>query len=88
MTTPARQLEEAVQRSMEAVAKAMAPLAPRIDAQPGGMDAVVLVAMLRAYADLLSEEWGPTEKLIASGVQQRLVEQFKQPMPSASGVEP
>lgn len=49
-------LAKAVEQSINAVASALRPLAPQLDADPSGVEQVALVAVLLSYAELLSEE--------------------------------
>jgi hypothetical protein len=52
-------LAQAVNEAMDAVTKSLRPLSPALDANPGGVQQLALVAVLRAFADLLSEELPP-----------------------------
>jgi hypothetical protein len=58
MTTPDQVLSESVQRAVSAVAAALAPVSKHIDSDPHGIDAVVMAAALRAYADVIEHGFG------------------------------
>jgi hypothetical protein len=79
--TPADVLNETVARTIDAVARAVAPCAPAIDANPKGLDAVVLAASLRAYADMVEHGFeegnrmGPL-KTTVDELRQRMLKEF------------
>lgn len=49
--------------TMQAVAAGIAPVSPKVDAAPKGLEAVVLSATLRAYADVIEEGFGEGNKM-------------------------
>lgn len=51
-------LSEVISTTLPAVAQAIHPLTPPIDADPKGLEAVVLSAALRAYADVVELGFG------------------------------
>lgn len=51
-------LDETTHRAMVAVATAVQTLSPFIDKDPKGLDAVVLSATLRAFADVIEYRFG------------------------------
>lgn len=56
--TPDQVLSEAVQRAVSAVAQGVSTITPSIDVDPKGLEAVVLSATLRAYADVIEHGFG------------------------------
>ena len=59
VTTPAQTLPSVVERALLAVEQALRPLSPETTANPGGQEAVALVAVLRTFGDLMSDEFTP-----------------------------
>jgi len=57
-----RRIEELIQHTHETVGKGLGPLLPAVDASPKGLEAVVLSAVLRAYADLVELPFGEKGK--------------------------
>jgi len=56
MLTEKDLLALAVEEAINAVSSALRPLVPKLDSKPNGVEQVALIAVLRTYADLLSEE--------------------------------
>lgn len=77
--SPVDALGESMDRSRVAVAEALLKLGPLIDADPKGLDAVVLAATLRAYADVIEMRFqegnaiGPLKTLVDE-VRSRIVQ--------------
>lgn len=56
-------LAEILAPTLKCVAEAVHPLTPPIDANPKGLEAVVLAATLRAYADILEMSFDEGNKM-------------------------
>lgn len=61
-------LSLAVERAVNAAETALRPLTPETTAQPSGPEAVALVAVFRAYADLMEEEFSEETKVSAKNL--------------------
>lgn len=74
-------LTDSVNRAVKCIAVAIQPVTPYIDANPKGIDAVVVAAALRAYADVIESEFGEGNnmgplKTAVDGIRQRLLQEF------------
>lgn len=74
-------IELLVQNAHEAVAKGVQSLLPKVDANPKGLEAIVLSAVLRAYADLIELPFeengkGPLTSTV-DNIRQRLFAVFR-----------
>lgn len=79
--TPDQVLSESVQRAVNVIATALAPVSKHIDADPHGIDAVVMAASLRAYADIIEYGFGEGNamgplKTAVDEIRGRLLAQF------------
>lgn len=59
------ELAQSVERAVNATEAALRPLAATTTTQPSGTDAVSIVSVLRAYADLMEEEFTEEAKVSA-----------------------
>lgn len=71
-------LAKAVEAAVNATSSALRPLAPKLDANPHGVEAFALVAVLRAFADLLAEELPKDTQGEVSKLQEHIVKALKQ----------
>lgn len=76
-------LDQSVQRCVGTIAKAVDELTPLVDSNPKGLDAVVLSATLRAFADVIEKGFdegntvGPLKQAV-DDVRARLLQTFLQ----------
>ena len=56
--TPVEEIQAATNRCITTLAVALKPITPLIDADPKGLDAVTMSAVLRAYADVIEFNFG------------------------------
>lgn len=79
--SPEEALSETTTRCLQAVAVALQPVSVFIDADPKGLDAVVMAAVLRGYADFIEfnfgegNDMGPLKQAVDS-VRQRITTEF------------
>ena len=81
MSSDDQTFTDSVNRAVKVIATAIQPVTPFIDKNPKGLDAVVVAAALRAYADVIESEFGEGNnmgplKTAVDGIRQRLLQEF------------